>query len=129
VPVLLDTTVLIDYLRGAPSADRVDALMHRGDIAMTTPVNVEELVRGLRRREEQSAKDLVEGLLVLPLGSREGWQAGSWRREFAVKGVTLSQADCLIASAALSVGAILATGNPKHFPMGGITVEHWPVGG
>jgi hypothetical protein len=23
----------------------------------------------------------------------------------------------------------LATGNPKHFPMAELEVEHWPVGG
>jgi predicted nucleic acid-binding protein len=42
--------------------------------------------------------------------------------------VTLSQADCLIAAAARGVGARLATGNPKHFPMPELSTEHWPVG-
>jgi predicted nucleic acid-binding protein len=42
--------------------------------------------------------------------------------------VTLSQSDCLIAAAALTVGARLATGNPKHFPMTELEVDHWPVG-
>lgn len=128
MPILLDTTVLIDYLRGAPAADRVDDLVRSGDVGLTTPVNVEELVRGLRRREEESAGDLIAGLVVLPLGVREGWQAGTWRRGFASRGVTLSQADCLIAAAALAASAVLATGNPKHFPMRGIRVEHWPAG-
>lgn len=31
-------------------------------------------------------------------------------------------------SAALSRRAALATGNPRHFPMPGIIVDHWPVG-
>ena len=127
MPVLLDTTVLIDYLRGAPSADRVETLVSQGDLALTTPINVEELVRGLRRREEQGARDLIDGLVVLPLGPREGWLAGAWRRDYAARGVTLSQADCLIASAALSAGATLATGNPRHFPMKDLRVEHWPA--
>jgi predicted nucleic acid-binding protein len=43
-------------------------------------------------------------------------------------GVTLSQADCLIASAAVGAGARLATGNPKDFPMEELEVEHWPAG-
>ncbi|MHB8507980.1 MAG: type II toxin-antitoxin system VapC family toxin [Candidatus Dormibacteria bacterium] len=45
-----------------------------------------------------------------------------------MRGVTLSQADCLIAAAARSNGAVLATGNPRHFPMAGVHVEEWPVG-
>ncbi len=54
--------------------------------------------------------------------------AGNWRRDFASRGVTLSQSDCLIAAAAVSAGASLATGNPKDFPMPGLEVEHWPTG-
>ncbi|HMA45653.1 MAG TPA: hypothetical protein VKP11_00340 [Frankiaceae bacterium] len=61
-------------------------------------------------------------------GRREGEQAGRWRREHARRGVTLHQADCLVAAAALSVGARLATGNTEDFPMPEVTVEHWPVG-
>ncbi|MFN2467929.1 MAG: hypothetical protein ABR521_07365 [Gaiellaceae bacterium] len=40
----------------------------------------------------------------------------------------LTQADCLIAAAALSAGARLATGNPKDFPMQGLGIDHWPAG-
>jgi predicted nucleic acid-binding protein len=36
--------------------------------------------------------------------------------------------NCLIAAAAVGVGARLATGNPKHFPMEELEVEHWPAG-
>ena len=41
----------------------------------------------------------------------------------------LSQAGCLIGAAALGVGARLATGNPKDFPIEELEVEHWPSGG
>ena len=71
---------------------------------------------------------MLAGLRVAPLGGREGEWAGSWRREFAFEGVTLSQADCLIAAAALRVGARLVTGNPADFPMREIAVEYWPPG-
>jgi predicted nucleic acid-binding protein len=59
---------------------------------------------------------------------REREVAGRRRRSFAERGTTLHQADCLIAAAALRVGASLATGNPSHFPMEEARVEHWPVG-
>jgi predicted nucleic acid-binding protein len=67
-------------------------------------------------------------LRIAPLGRTEGELAGCWRRDHAGKGVTLSQADCLIGAAAVAVKARLATGNPKHFPMPAVKVEHWPVG-
>jgi predicted nucleic acid-binding protein len=127
--VLLDSTVLIDHLRGRPAAERVERLAEAGDIAATTAVNVEEIVRGLRPTEAASAEALFAGLVILPLGLEEGHQAGKWRREFAARGITLSQADCLIAAAALLAGAELATGNPADFPMSEVRVEEWPVGG
>ena len=68
-------------------------------------------------------------LVVLKIGLQAGWQAGDWRRTFAARGITLYQADCLVAAAAVAHSAPLVTGNPKDFPMDGLTVEHWPVGG
>ena len=126
--VVLDTTVLIDYLRGRPVVDRVTMLRRRGDVALTTAINVEEVVRGLRPDEEAAAGVLFDGLGIVPLGRSEGRLAGEWRRTFARRGVTLSQADCLIAAAAQAVAGVLATGNPTHFPMRDVTLEHWPVG-
>jgi len=126
--LVLDSTVLIDYLRGRPAADRLDAHLRGGDTVATTAINVEEVVRGLRVREQTAAESLFGGLVVLAIGRPEGWRAGAWRRDFAVQGVTLSQADCLIAAATYSAGARLATGNPRDFPMSGLAVEFWPVG-
>ena len=126
--VLLDTTVLIDVLRGRPAQDRVRRLRARGDRPVACAVNVEEVARGVRPGEEDQARRLFAGLRLVPLGLEEGWRAGVWRREYAARGVGLSEADCLIAAAAARAGGRLATGNPRHFPMPELTVEHWPVG-
>ncbi len=127
--VLLDTSVLIDALRGRPvAAERVLALRRNRDIALGCAVNVEEVVRGLRPSEVESAGRLLAGLRIVRLGRVEGMLAGRWRREYAQVGITLSQSDCLIAAAARSADAVLATGNPRHFPMPDVTVQHWQVG-
>jgi predicted nucleic acid-binding protein len=127
--VLLDTTVLIDLLRGRSGAvARLGDRRRRGDLLCTTVVNVEEVVRGLRPAEVDRAGLLLSGLRLARLEGQDGMRAGTWRREHAERGVTLSQADCLIASAAVGLGATLATGNPKHFPMDGLVLEHWPAG-
>ena len=110
---VLDTTVLIDYLRGRPAVARVTALVDRGIRPATTVVNVEEIVRGLRAAERDVAHRLFDGLIVLPITSEVAWRAGDWRREHAAAGVTLWQADCLIAAACVTAGAPLVTGNPK----------------
>jgi predicted nucleic acid-binding protein len=127
--VLLDTTVVIDLMRDRLGAwRRVGALERAGDAVYVCAVNVEETVRGLRPDEEAAAQRLFSGLRIAPLSAAEGWQAGEWRRDFASRGRTLAQPDCLIAAAAASIGARLATGNPKDFPMSDVVVEHWPVG-
>lgn len=128
MPVLLDTTVLIDVLRGRPAAQRLLSLRSGGQLPFVCAINVEELWRGLRPPEHEPAARLVDALQLAPLGVMEAQRAGVWRREAAERGVTVSQADCLIAAAAVGVGARLATGNPKHFPMDELDVEHWPPG-
>ncbi len=127
--VLLDTSVVIDLLRGRPGAvDRLRSARDAGDLPYVCAVTVEETVRGLRESEEAPTRRLFAGLRTAPLDDEEGWQAGEWRRRFAARGQTLSQADCLVAAAALSVGARLATGNSRDFPMDELSVEHWPAG-
>jgi predicted nucleic acid-binding protein len=128
VLVVLDSTVLIDYLRGRPAVGRVNALRLRGDVPATTAVNVEEIVRGLRDTESDAAERLFRGLVVLPIDAAAAWRAGGWRRDFSRRGVTLFQADCLIAAVAHQQRAALCTGNPKDFPMAELAVQHWPVG-
>ena len=91
-------------------------------------ISVEELWRGLRVGEETIARRLFKGLRLATLGVAEGMRAGSWRQTFARRGVTLYQADCLIAAAAAGVNAALATANVDDFPMTEINVQHWPTG-
>ncbi len=126
--VLLDTTVIIDLLRGRAGAlRRLTDLRGSGDSPYVCAINVEETVRGLVPSERETAKALFGGLRVIPLTAVEGWRAGEWRRAYASRGRTLAQADCLIAAAAVTMGARLATGNPRDFPMTEVAVEHWPA--
>lgn len=126
--LLLDSTVLIDALRGRAAATRVAGLRRAGTQVWVCAISVEEIWRGVRAEEEGAVRRLFNGLRVAPLGANEGILAGTWRRQYAERGATLHQADCLIAAAAVGVGANLATANVDDFPMLEITVEHWPSG-
>lgn len=126
--LLVDTTVLIDALRGREAAERLRGLRGEGPPPYICAINVEEVWRGARPDEERAVGQLLGALRIAPLGRGEGERAGRWRAQFAANGTTLGQADCLIAAAALGVGARLATGNPRDFPMAEVEVEHWPVG-
>jgi predicted nucleic acid-binding protein len=127
--LFLDTTVMIDLLRGLPrTAERLRRVRDQRETLYTCAVNIEEVMRGLRAAEAPAAQALFEALHIAPLGRSEGILAGNWRRDYARRGRTLSQADCLIAATALGVTARLATGNPKDFPMRELVVDVWPVG-
>jgi predicted nucleic acid-binding protein len=126
--LLLDTTILIDALRGRPAATRLKQLREGVHVPWICAVNADEVMRGTPSEKQAVVERFLTGLQLAPLGRAEGEQAGRWRRDYASRGVTLSQTDCLIAAAAMGVGARLATGNPTHFPMPELEVEHWPVG-
>lgn len=124
--LLLDSTVLIDALRGRSAAARIRGLRRAGIEPWVCVISIEEIWRGVRPSEEPQVHRLFNGLRLAPLGLAEGVRAGTWRRAFAERGVTLYQADCLIAAAAVGVGAPLATANVGDFPMSELATEHWP---
>lgn len=126
--LLLDSTVLIDALRGRSAASRLAGLRRVGTEPWVCAISVEEIWRGLRPGEESVARRLFNGLRLAPLGLPEGVRAGTWRRDFAQRGITVHQADCLIAAAAVGIGAGLATANVTDFPMTELPIEHWPAG-
>jgi hypothetical protein len=124
--LLLDSTVLIDALRGRSAASRVAGLRRSETVPWVCTISIEEIWRGVRPVEEPVVRRLFSGLRVAPLGVGEGIRAGTWRREFADRGVMLHQADCLIAAAAVGIDAPLATANVSDFPMAELAIEHWP---
>ena len=126
--LLLDSTVLIDALRGRSAASRLAGLRRIGTEPWVCAISVEEIWRGLRPKDEPVARRLFNGLRLAPLGLSEGIRAGTWRRQFAQRGITVHQADCLIAAAAVGIEANLATANVADFPMAELSVDHWPSG-
>ncbi|MEX2627073.1 MAG: PIN domain-containing protein [Ilumatobacteraceae bacterium] len=126
--ILLDSTVIIDALRGRPAAAHLAALRRRRIEPWVCAISVEEIWRGLRHGEEDGVRRFFGAVHIAPIGAPEGELAGTWRRSFADQGITLHQADCLIAAAARGIDAPLATANTRDFPMEELVVEHWPVG-
>lgn len=123
--LLLDTTVLVDALRGAEAvARRLSALT---EPPLVSAISVEEIVRGMRPHEQEATQLLLSGAVIVPVGEPEARLAGNWRRDYAARGVTLSQADALIAASAVLRAAPVATANVRDFPMDEVTVEHWPA--
>jgi predicted nucleic acid-binding protein len=113
--VLVDTDVLIDYLRGRPEA--IEYLEAEGPEPLISAISVAELYAGVRDEKERKALELfVAGFEVVPVDGIIAERGGLYRRDYVRShGVTL--ADALIAGTASVRRARLVTLNTKHFPM------------
>ena len=122
--LLVDTTVLVGVLRGhEPTVARFRGMV---DPPLASAITIEEILRGRRSHERSATDALLQWLIVADVGEREARRAAAWRSDYAARGITLSQADALIAACAHERGAMLATANVKDFPMEELRVERWP---
>jgi len=114
-PLLLDTDVLVDYLRDRDEA--VAYLEAHAESILISAITVAELYAGVREGDEK--RRLAEFLAVLeiiPVDADIARQGGLFRRDYGPShGVGL--ADALIAATAARHQARLVTLNAKHFPM------------
>lgn len=121
---LVDTTVLIDVLRGDEAIrERLTSLT---DPPYVSAASVHEVIKGMRPDERPGVEKLLSWVRVVPIGELEARISGHWRRVFALKGRKLGELDAMIAACAFTCRVPLATANVKHFPMEEVTVEHWP---
>ena len=113
--LVLDTDVLIDFLRGRMEA--VEYLEGVSDELLTSAVTVAELFAGVREGEERRiVEELLEEFRVIPV-TREVAEAGGLHQRDYRKTHDLQLADALIAATVEREQATLVTLNDKHFPM------------
>ncbi|MDQ3689501.1 MAG: PIN domain-containing protein [Chloroflexota bacterium] len=125
---LLDTTVLIGYLRGTEEvAPALLQLLAEGHTLATSCVNLAEVERGLRPRERKRGEALMDRLRFLITDREAARRAGRYQADWSQRGRTIHTADALIAGTARTHGAVLVTHNLADFPMRDVQVES-PVG-
>src|SRR2546425_8330405 len=115
---LLDTTALIDFSKGRPSARSfiLDAIDSADELGVC-PINAAEFYAGLTPRERASWETFFADLSFWPISLSASVQAGIWRYDFERKGQVLSISDLLTAAGAQEQRAIVATSNGRDFPM------------
>ena len=126
---LLDTTILIEHLRGKKEAvSFITGLMGQGHRLCVCCVNIAELYSGLNREQGTRAKLLIDALDYCDATTDTAIQAGIYRYEFARQGISLSVTDTLVAAIAKTHGAIIVTANIKHYPMKDIQAQQYSTG-
>ena len=113
--ILLDTDVLVDYLRGREEA--VSYVKAHAEQVLIPSIVVAELYAGVQDEEElERLDDFISLFPVIPLTKEIARAAGAHRRAYCRShGVGL--ADAVIAATAEAQGAELKTLNIKHYPM------------
>jgi predicted nucleic acid-binding protein len=112
---LLDTCVLIDYLRDREAAvEVIRRLPKRPSVSVVT---IAELYAGVRNEQERDRIEALPALLdVRDVDLEIARLAGSYRLQYRGNhGVGMP--DALIAATARIHGARLVTRNTRHFPM------------
>ncbi len=115
---LLDTSVAIDHLRGAPPAvDLLHRLVDEDERVAASEVVRFELLAGVRDEELEALEQFFSALSWVPVDESITRTAGSLARRHRRAYGGIDDADYLTAATALVLDAELLTTNVRHFPM------------
>ena len=115
MPLLIDTNILIDYLR--KKAEAISFLEGLKEPALISALTVAEVYSGVREGEERRRTEVFLGIFdVVPVTQELAQQGGLFRRDYAPSHGT-GMADGIIAATAREKKARLVTLNDRHFPM------------
>lgn len=114
---LVDTSILIDYLRGHDAAadvlerERSLARLHASEITRV------EVLAGMGTTERDATRLLLSTLVWHPVDAEVAEDAGALGRRWLASHHTIDSADLAIAATAIRSSARLLTRNVRHFPM------------
>jgi predicted nucleic acid-binding protein len=121
---LLDTTFLIDHLRGKPEAvTRMRQIVEFGELAFVNDVVSAEAWAGAPTDDDQGLSNLLQCLEFVAAGPPHAHRAGRWRADARKRGRDIGTADALIAACADSMRAAVLTRNERDFAMTPVRVE------
>lgn len=116
--VVVDTSVLIDHLRGDRRArDLLAGAARSGTRLAGSVLTRVEVLAGMRPEERAPTLRLLDTIDWVAVDQDLADQAGALARRYLRSHPGVDTVDYVIAATALALGAELWTCNVKHFPM------------
>ena len=118
--IFLDTDIISYYFDGEHKIKaRLDEVFRLKEDICTTVVNVYEVIKGLRWRDnkqkEAKIKHFLKDIKVFAVQKNVVDEAASIYADLRKKGITIGDADVLIAAVVITNNGTLVTNNTKHF--------------
>ena len=112
---LLDTDVLVDFLRGYGKA--VAFIKAQSSRVILSSIVVAELYAGVKGDAEQAAlENFISLFRIVPVSAEIAKAGGLYKRDYG-KSHGVGLADAILAATAVAENAVLKTLNTKHYPM------------
>lgn len=114
---LVDTSILIDYLRGHPDAAELLERERAREVLHASEITRLEVLAGMRPAEEEDTRVLLSTLVWHAVDVEIAEAAGALGRRWLPSHHTIDSADLAIAATAITIDGRLLTRNARHFPM------------
>jgi len=117
VTVIVDTSILIDFLRGDSRASEAMRRWRSGGELHASEITRLEVLAGLRPSDQARTRATRSALVWHPVDEAIAAGAGALGRQWLASHNSIDAADLAIAATAIALDAELATRNVRHFPM------------
>jgi len=117
--LVLDTSVLLDHLRGRPrkATELIPRAIERGDEPWSTHVVRTEVLAEMRAGEETTTRDLFRLIAWVAVDETIAETAVALGRQYLPSHPAIDAVDLIVAAVTQHLDAELKTTNLKHFPM------------
>ncbi len=116
--IVVDTSVLIDHLRGRDEArSALAGAAHSGTRVVASVLTLVEVLAGMRPAEEPATRQLLDNIELIDVDAALAEDAGRLANRYLRSHPGVDPVDYVIAATAQHLDAELWTRNIKHFPM------------
>ena len=131
--IFLDTDTLSYFLQGNTAIrDRMQSAIDSGHQICLTSINVYEIIKGLKyknnKNKEQDFRSFLESITTYTLDIDAIMIAAKIYSQLRKRGITISDADILIASIVMANAGTLITNNLRHYQhIDDLVMENWYI--